>query len=420
MNNQKNKINQIKENEILIFQKDNYDADSPENNSNSINDNSFKHSNKNKSQKLNRKNKNENFKKNEELFIFQKMKEEDESKINRFSNLKDNDLPLEDKLQIENQIYIDNDNESEQIEVLEKILNNFGKEKYQKKFLEYKNKKRKKSQSVNISKNNILNKIKHDIAIINFEQSLNKVYNNNHNHNLIVKGVKVNVNFINNNLINKNRSKKNMLRIENLRKKLFSGVNINPKTRSIPNQKRNDNKIFFNKNENEDYFISCNNFYNKTAQRKKLYNSLFNEKNNIKEIKINNFNINHIYNNFYDTFRNKRINIENENKIILPANKRLKDNNTHIKTNEDESPKYSLNNSNQFFYNVFKNSIKQYPCLHLLQNKVIKMKYDDFSQNKNKIIKEEKGNKTKISLLEKINKQKDFFQKEIDKIIKNK
>ena len=66
--------------------------------------------------------------------------------LNRISNLKDNDLPLEDKLQIQKQINDDNDND-DQIEVIENILNNFDKEKNfnNKKFLMYKNKNIKKN-----------------------------------------------------------------------------------------------------------------------------------------------------------------------------------------------------------------------------------------------------------------------------------
>ena len=92
----------------------------------------------------------------------------------------------------------------------------------------------------------------------------------------------------------------------------------------------------------------------------------------------------------------------------------------------DESPEISLSNhnTNQFFYNVFQNSIKKYPYLYLLKSKVNKMKNDDFSQHNNsknikkKIInndEKEVESEPKISLLEKIKLQKDIFQKEIDK-----
>jgi hypothetical protein len=416
MNNQ-NEVEEKKEEALFEYKKENYDIDTSENNLNinQINKDITKKENKTKNEK------------NEE-FIFPKIKEDEENRINRISNLKDNELPLEDKIQIENQVDNDNDNESEQIEVLENILNNFGKEKYQNKFIEYKNIKRNnfKSQSIsfNNTKNNLLNKIKHDIAIINFEQTLNKICNSN--HNFMIKKEKINANIINNIKINKNKSiNNNIVRIEELRKKLLSGIN-NSKAKSITNHKRNLNKLFFNnKNEKEDnFYSSCNsNFFNYT-NKQRLYNSLFNDINNIKEIKINNFNVNHIYNNFYDTFRNKRINIENGTKKVLPINTKRKNINNDMKA--DESPEISLSNhnTNQFFYNVFQNSIKKYPYLYLLKSKVNKMKNDDFSQHNNsknikkKIInndEKEVESEPKISLLEKIKLQKDIFQKEIDK-----
>ena len=433
--NQNNQIKDKNKNELINYKKENYDIDSPESNINITNkNNKDNNEDNNKFELFNEnkiKNEEEKVRKNEEFIIFPNIKEEEEeeNKINRFSNLKDIELPLEDKIQIQNQVDNDNDNESEQIEVIENILNNFEKEKYKNnKFLEYKNKNKKikkKSQSVTKSKNNILNKIKHDIAIINFEQEINKICNN-HNHNLILKGEKLNINIINNNHINynnKSKSKNNMLRIEEIRKKLFSGNDIFSKSKSITNHKKNENKIFFNKKNNEDNFYnSCNNFYNTTKQKSKVNNILFNDINNIKEIKINNYNFNRIYNNFYDTFRNKIIDIDKENKVIMPFNT-IMGNKNHLKT--DESPTTnSFYNSNQFFFNVFKNSIKEYPYLHLLTKKVNKMKCNDFSKNKlnNKksmdIIEnkdKDKDNEQKISILEKINRQKDIFQKEIDK-----
>ena len=426
MNNENNENNEIKEikekenDEFFKHKKDNYDTDSPEN-INSIKNNSLKNNNNNIN--LEETKEEVKFKKAEEFINFPKAKEEDENKIIRISNLKDNELPLEDKLQIENQVDNDNDNESEQIEVLENILSNFEKEKYKNKFLEYKNNKKIKikSHSITNTKNNILDKIKHDIAAINFEQTLNQICNNR-NYNLILKGEKLNVNMINKNRINKNKSKNNISRIEELRKKLFSKSNISSasKTKSISNHKRNENKIFFNKLDNEENFYnSCNNFFNKT-HKQRLYNTLFNDTNNVKEIKINHFNINHIYNNFYDTFRNKRINNEITNKTILPVSterKSIINNNITI-----ESQKKSINNnSNQFFYNVFTNSMRKYPYLYLLKNKVNKMKYDDFNKKKFKevknkvIIAEEKESEPKLSILDKIKMQKDIFQKEIDK-----
>ena len=436
--NQNNQIKDKNKNELINYKKENYDIDSPESNINLTNkNNKDNNEDNNKFELFNEnkiKNEEEKVRKNEEFIIFPNIKEEEEeNKINRFSNLKDIELPLEDKIQIQNQVDNDNDNESEQIEVIENILNNFEKEKYKNnKFLEYKNKNKKikkKSQSVTKSKNNILNKIKHDIAIINFEQEINKICNN-HNHNLILKGEKLNINIINNNHINynnksKSKSKNNMLRIEEIRKKLFSGNDIFSKSKSITNHKRNENKIFFNKKNNEDNFYnSCNNFYNTTKQKSKVNNNLFNDINNIKEIKINNYNFNRIYNNFYDTFRNKITDIDKENKVIMPFNT-IMGNKNHLKT--DESPTInSFYNSNQFFFNVFKNSIKEYPYLHLLTKKVNKMKCNDFSKNKlnnkksmdiieNKDKDKDKNNEQKISILEKINRQKDIFQKEIDK-----
>ena len=423
MNNENNSINEIKEikekenEEFFNYKKDTYDKDSPE--KNTINNNNSLKNNNNNIKLEDQKTEEEKLKKGEKFIIFPNTKEEDENKINRISNLKDNELPLEDKLQIENQVDNDNDNESEQIEVLENILSNFEKEKYKNKFLEYKNNKKNKfkSHSITNSKNNILDKIKHDIAAINFEQTLNQICNNR-NYNLILKGENLNINIINKNRINKNRSKNNILRIEELRKKLFSKSNISSQTKSISSHKRNENKIFFNKLDNEDNFYnSSNNFFNKT-NKQRLYNTLFNETNNIKEIKINNFNINHIYNNFYDTFRNKRINNENTNKTLAPANIERKGINNNIIIESQKKPK---NNSNEFFYNVFTNSMRKYPYLHLLKNKVNKMKYDDFNKKKykeikNKVIKiEEKESEPKLSILDKIKIQKDIFQKEIDK-----
>ncbi len=272
MNKQNNLIDSEKKEELITYKKkDNYDVDTPEKNINFIN-NDIINKNENKFETISinqtNKKKEEKIKNNEEFIVFPKNNEEDDNKI-RISNLRDIELPSEDKLQIENQVDNDNDNESEQIEVLENILNNFGKEKYQNKFVEYKYKKKYyKSQSVNSSKNNILNKIKHDIAIINFEQILNKICSSN-NHNLILKREILNNNIISNKYINKNKSiNNNILRIEKLRKKIFSSDN-NSKTKSITNHKRNLNKLFFNKNEKEDNIFSyCNNYYNKTQKKK--------------------------------------------------------------------------------------------------------------------------------------------------------
>ena len=432
MNKQNNLIDSEKKEELITYKKkDNYDVDTPEKNINFIN-NDIINKNENKFETISinqtNKKKEEKIKNNEEFIVFPKNNEEDDNKI-RISNLRDIELPSEDKLQIENQVDNDNDNESEQMEVLEKILNNFGKEKYQNKFFIYKNKKKNilKSTSVPNSKNNtILNKIKHNIALINFEQEINKIYNN-HNHDLILKGEKININVINKKINNNNKSKNNILRIENIRKKLFPGmsISIDPLGKSLNNHRRNDNRIFINYNNQENnYCNSCNNFYNNNKKNQRIYKSIFNDNNNSKQIKINNYNFNKIYNNFFDTFRYKRINVDNENKIILPVNTKRK-NNSHF---TDESKNSSNNDSNLFFYNVFKNSVKKYPNLHLLKNKVNKMKYDDYNQQKllNNIYKidekkeiEKKKEEPKISILDKINMQKDIFQKEIDKYKKN-
>ena len=420
-----------------IFQKNNYDIDSPEQNLITLND-----ENKNKFEDIFEKDdtnkKDEKSKKyDDEFIIFPKTENEDENKINRFSNLKEIELPLEDKIQIEKQVD-DNDNESEQIEVIENILNNFEKEKNKNNFLIYKNntinnkKNVFKSYTVDNRKNNhLLNKIKNDIALIKFEQEINKMNNNRtHNHRLILAGEKININIINNNL-----SKKNLLRIEEIKRKLYSGTNnsdnnTEKKARSISNNKRIWNKTIINRNKNEEYYFSSSNDFYKNKSRLKIYDNLINEINDKKEIKINNFNYNKIYNNFYDTFRNKRM-YEQENDIILPVNtkrqknyfkdKNITDDNYYMRT--EEMTKSPYNNSNQFFYNVFKMSIKKYPFLHLLKNKVNKMKKSDFSEPKMKFSltknDEEKINEPKISILDKINFQKDILQKEMDRI-KNK
>ena len=87
-------------------------------------------------------------------------------------------------------------------------------------------------------------------------------------------------------------------------------------------------------------------------------------------------------------------------------------NEDYLKT--EESTKISLTNSNQFFYNVYKNSVKKYPYLHILKNKINKMRKFDLSQSKNKL-KERNRTNNKITLLDKINSQKDIFQREIEK-----
>ena len=469
--NQNNQINDNYKNELFNYNKENYDKDSPEKTINFITKNNNKDNlklelfNENKEDINEEEEKNS---KNEEFIIFPNIKEDEENKINRFSNLNDNELPLEDKIQIQKQFDNDNTNESEQIEVIENILNNFEKEKYKNKYLKYKKRKKNKFKSLSVTnpKNNILNKIKHDIVIINFEQEINNICqnkNNKYNYNLIFKGDKLNINKINNNYFNKRKN--NNLRIEQIRKKLFSGNNIISKTNSISNHQRNE-KRFFNHINNENYFFnSCNNFYNTMEKDKnKINNDFFNNINNIKEIKINNFNFNRIYNNFYDTFRKKRIDVDNENNIIMPFNTIKKSNKNHYKIYESPIKNSFNNNSNQFFYNVFNDSIKEYPYLHLLTKKVNKMKYDDFNKyilnkkingdenniecieskgnkdnkdnkdnnkdnkddnkdnkdnnkdNKdNKDNNKDNNNKDTLSILEKFNRQKEIFLKEIDK-----
>jgi hypothetical protein len=432
-----------------IFQKNNYDIDSPEQNLITINDEK-----KNKFEDIFEKDDNNNKKDekkkkyDDEFIIFPKTGDEfeDENKINRFSNLKEIELPLEDEIQIEKQVD-DNDNESEQIEVIENILNNFEKDKNKKKnnFLIYKNNTINNKKNVfksytvdNKKSNHLLNKIKNDIALIKFEQEINKMHNNRtHNHKLFLTGEKININIINNNLNKKNinLSKKNLLRIEEIKRKLYSrgnssNNNTEKKTRSISNNKRIWNKSIINRNKKEEnYFSSSNDFY-KNKSKQKIFDNLINEINNNKEIQIKNFNNNNIYNNFYNTFRNKRIYVQ-ENEIILPVNtkrkknyykdKNITDDDYYMRT--EELTKSPYNNSNQFFYNVFKMSIKKYPFLHLLKNKVNKMKKSDFSEPKMKYAlsnnDEEKINEPKISILDKIKFQKDILKNEMNRI-KNK
>jgi hypothetical protein len=234
---------------------------------------------------------------------------------------------------------------------------------------------------------------------------------------------------------NINLSKKNLLRIEEIKRKLYSGTNksnnnTEKKTRSISNNKRIWNKTIINRNKKEEnYFSSSNDFY-KNKSKQKIYDNLINEinnNNNNKEILINNFNYNNIYNNFYNTFRNKRM-YEQENDIILPVNtkrrkncykdKNITDDDFYMRT--EEMTKSPYNNSNQFFYNVFKMSIKKYPFLHLLKNKVNKMKKSDFSEPKMEFAlsknDEEKISEPKITILDKINFQKDILKNEMNRI----
>ena len=344
--------------------------------------------------------------------------------LNRISNLKDNDLPLEDKLQIQKQINDDNDND-DQIEVIENILNNFDKEKIfnNKKFLMYKNKNNKKnkykSSSVINRNNKILNKIKNDIALINFQQELNQIHKL-HNHKIFLNSERAYIN----NSIKKNNERENGLdynenknkkRIDDLKKKLY------PK-----NKEQNENKnsykdikklinVFNINRKKEDLFNSKN---------EKEFNHILDELNVLKKSKLDNNicktsrtlkkNTNDNYNNINEKTNQKIITtINNSNK-----NQKINEENYDILIT-DESTKISNSNSNQFFYNVYKNSVKKYPYLYLLRNKINKMRYAEISKSKKKI-RERNGKDRHISLLEKINSQKNIFQKEIDEIYKSK
>ena len=344
--------------------------------------------------------------------------------LNRISNLKDNDLPLEDKLQIQKQINDDNDND-DQIEVIENILNNFDKEKIfnNKKFLMYKNKNNKKnkykSSSVINRNNKILNKIKNDIALINFQQELNQIHKL-HNYKIFLNSERAYIN----NSIKKNNERENGLdynenknkkRIDDLKKKLY------PK-----NKEQNENKnsykdikklinVFNINRKKEDLFNSKN---------EKEFNHILDELNILKKSKLDNNicktsrtlkkNTNDNYNNINEKTNQKIITtINNSNK-----NQKINEENYDILIT-DESTKISNSNSNQFFYNVYKNSVKKYPYLYLLRNKINKMRYAEISKSKKKI-RERNGKDRYISLLEKINSQKNIFQKEIDEIYKSK
>ena len=337
--------------------------------------------------------------------------------LNRISNLKDNDLPLEDKLQIQKQINDDNDND-EQIEVIENILNNFDKEKNfnNKKFLMYKNKNSKKnshkSNSVINRNNKILNRIKNDIAIINFQQELNQIHKL-HNYKIFINSERA---YINNSIKKNNNDKENGLdynenknkkRIEDLKKKLYLKNKEQDKNKEpLHNIKKLINIFNINKKK-EDFF----NLKNENA-----FNQIFDEINYLKNTKINN------NNDYYNTYRTL-INIDNNNRISQKIVVSINNSNKKPKINEEnydylktqESTKNSDNNSNQFFYNVYKSSVKKYPYLYLLRNKINKMKSADISKSQKKV-RERNKKDNHISLLEKINSQKNIFQKEIDEI----
>ena len=372
--------------------------------------------------------------KKQDFIIFPKdLKFEEKPDFNRISNINDNELPLEDKLQIQKQIDEDNDND-DQIEVIENILSNFGKEKFSnKKFLLYKKgqKNKYKSNSVVNSNNKILNKIKKDIALINFQQEINKIHKL-HNYKIFLKSERAHLNTIRKNHFENNfnneSGSKNKKRIEEIKNKLYS-----KSKESKSNSKNSEIKKLintFNINRKKE------NFFN--TKKEKAFNQILEGINNLKQMKINrsinncnnknnnNNNNNYVCNTFrsminYDHFKNKKNNDEIQ-RLILPVNNskknknknQVEENNDYLKT--EDSTNISIYNSNQFFYSVYNHAIKKYPYLYLLKNKINKMKTNDLSKSqkktKDKIKKEKEENK---SLLDKINSQRDIFQREIDK-----
>ena len=394
-----NKLNFFKEK--YPPHKNNYDVDSSENN-----------------QILSNLLPNKNRDKNEDLNCFQNIKIE-ENEINRISNLKDNELTLEDKLQIQKQINDDNDNEMEVIEI---ILNNFGKEKNNNKFnnkfnngfMIYKNRKKYKfkSNSVINRNNKILNKIKNDIALINFQQEINKIHKL-HNYHIFLKSERAHLNIVKKNNIIQEKNlyqiNNNKKRIEEIKKKLLNKNNNSYKQTDI---KKLINT--FNKNRKKENLTNSNN--------EKAFKQILEEITNFKEAKISNYNEKYDY--LCETFRSQKNINKNENQLILSENnnnnkenknnKNFDDNGDYLKT--EESSKINSQNSNQFFYTVFKNSIKKYPYLHILKNKINKMENSDVHLLKNSLKERNKNkNGNNLSILEKINKQTNIFQKEIEK-----
>ena len=359
--------------------------------------------------------------KKEDFITFKKnLNSEVKTEFNRISNLKDNELTLEDRLQIQKQINEDDNDNDDQIEVISKILNNFEKDKFKnKKFMMYKSgikNKYKSSSVINRNTNKILSQIKKDIALINFQQEINKI-NKLHNYKILIKSERPNLT-----LIKKSNFEsingigiKNKERIEKIKKRL----NSKSKESKSSNKKNNDIKNLFkafDMNRKKENFLNSR---NETA-----FNYILEEINNFKEMKTsnlnNNNNIDNINNNLCNTFRrrinydslDKKINEENPN-FIFPVNKQklISDNVDYLKT--EETTNISLYNSKQFFFSVYRNAIKKYPYLHLLKNKINKMKRNDMSKirnNFNDINKIEDN----FSLLEKINSQKNLFQKEIE------
>ena len=368
--------------------------------------------------------------KKQDFIIFPKdLKFEEKPDLNRISNINDNELPLEDKLQIQKQIDEDNDND-DQIEVIENILSNFGKEKFSnKKFLLYKKgqKNKYKSNSVVNSNNKILNKIKKDIALINFQQEINKIHKL-HNYKIFLKSERAHLNTIRKNHFENNfnneSGSKNKKRIEEIKNKLYS------KSKESKNNSKNSEikKLIntFNVNRKKE------NFFN--TKKEKAFNQILEGINNLKQMKINrsinncnknnNNNNNYVCNTFrsminYDHFKIKK----NDNEIqrlILPVNNskknknknQVEENNDYLKT--EDSTNISIYNSNQFFYSVYNHAIKKYPYLYLLKNKINKMKTNDLSKSTKKT-KDKKEKEENKSLLDKINSQRDIFQREIDK-----
>ena len=394
-----NKLNFFKEK--YPPHKNNYDVDSSENN-----------------QILSNLLPNKNRDKNEDLNCFQNIKIE-ENEINRISNLKDNELTLEDKLQIQKQINDDNDNE---MEVIENILNNFGKEKNNNKFnnkfnngfMMYKNRKKYKfkSNSVINRNNKILNKIKNNIALINFQQEINKIHKL-HNYHIFLKSERAHLNIVKKNNIIQEKNlyqiNNNKKRIEEIKKKLLNKNNNSYKQTDI---KKLINT--FNKNRKKENLTNSNN--------EKAFKQILEEITNFKEAKISNYNEKYDY--LCETFRSQKNINKNENQLILSENnnnnkenknnKNFDDNGDYLKT--EESSKINSQNSNQFFYTVFKNSIKKYPYLHILKNKINKMQNSDEHLLKNSLKERNKNkNGNNLSILEKINKQTNIFQKEIEK-----
>ena len=391
----------IEDNVNFNFYKNNYDIDSQENDplfSNQIPTNDKK----------------------EDFITFQKkLKMDEKPDFNRISNLKDSGLPLEDKLQIQKQINDDDNDNDDQIEVLENILNNFGKEKNHNdnKFMMYKKgyKNKFKSNSVINHSNKILNKIKKDIALINFQQEINRIHKL-HNYKIFLKSERTNLNTVKKNNMNKvmDNSFKNKKRIEEIKKKYYSNNKENN------NNPYKDIKNFinsFNMNRKREKFFNSKN--------EKIFEQMLEEIDNFKENKNNNYNENKFPKTFRkrinnDCFNNISIinNNENQKQYILPKNiiKQMdecpNENVDYLKT--EESTKTPINNSNQFFFAVYTNSIKKYPYLHLLKNKINKMKNADLNQNKNKLQERNKKDE-RMSLLEKINSQRSIFEKEIEK-----